>query len=120
MSEPVLTPIRPGAYAVVRLVDGRIVLTKKSRGPYTGMYDLPGGGIEHGEDHNDAVKRELEEEIGLVPESPELFGVFHSVVEYEKNGILQRNHLLGIVYSVTDVSESDMRSELRAGDDDVA
>ncbi len=52
-----------GVYgAVVR--DGKILLIKKARGPYTGMYDLPGGSQEKGESYTDTLKREIKEETG--------------------------------------------------------
>lgn len=33
--------------------------------PYAGRWELPGGKIEHEEDHEEAVHREIEEETGL-------------------------------------------------------
>jgi 8-oxo-dGTP diphosphatase len=52
---------RAGAYAVLTH-DGRILLTRLS---YTKVWTLPGGGIDHGEDPVDAVRREVHEETGL-------------------------------------------------------
>lgn len=60
------------------------------------------------------------EEIGLEISRPELFDVFHSTVEFEKNGAPVRQHLLGIVYVVRNVDPKSLRDELRDGDDDVA
>ena len=40
------------------------MLIKKARGPYTGMYDLPGGSQEKGESYLDTLKREFSEETG--------------------------------------------------------
>ena len=40
-----------------------------------GKWSIPGGGIEHGEDPVDAVKREVEEETGLKPEVEKLLAV---------------------------------------------
>lgn len=52
-----------GVYgAVVR--DGKILLIKKARGPYTGLYDLPGGSQEQGESYRDTLYREMMEETG--------------------------------------------------------
>ncbi|MGE5672489.1 MAG: NUDIX domain-containing protein, partial [Mycobacterium leprae] len=39
---------RNGAYGVC-IVDGRVLVIRKAKGPYKGLYDLPGGGIEFGE-----------------------------------------------------------------------
>ena len=52
---------RAGAYAVLAH-DGRILLTRLSS---TRVWTLPGGGIDHGEDPVDAVRREVHEETGL-------------------------------------------------------
>lgn len=52
-----------GVYGVA-IKDGNILLIKKSRGPYAGMYDLPGGKIEDGEEIEDALHREFVEEVG--------------------------------------------------------
>jgi ADP-ribose pyrophosphatase YjhB (NUDIX family) len=52
---------RSGAYAVLAH-DGRILLTRLA---YTKVWTLPGGGIDHGEDPIDAVRREVHEETGL-------------------------------------------------------
>lgn len=56
---------RLGAYAVV-VAGGRMLLTRISVNGYpTGMWTLPGGGVDHGESPHDAVRRELYEETGL-------------------------------------------------------
>jgi 8-oxo-dGTP diphosphatase len=54
-----------GVYGVNISNDGsQVLLILKSRGPYKGMYDLPGGGIEKAETNELALRREYEEEIG--------------------------------------------------------
>lgn len=54
-----------GVYALV--IDRGCLLTlRKKRGPYVGMLDLPGGGIEKDESEVEALERELKEETGLV------------------------------------------------------
>ncbi len=40
-----MNPIYTGVYGVY-IQNAQILLIKKARGPYRGMYDLPGGGIE--------------------------------------------------------------------------
>jgi 8-oxo-dGTP diphosphatase len=56
---------RVAAYALV-VRDDAVLLTRNSpRGPHPGLWNLPGGGIEHDEAPPDAVVREVAEETGL-------------------------------------------------------
>ncbi|MFC9949904.1 NUDIX hydrolase [Streptomyces prasinus] len=66
--------LRVAAYAVV-VRDGRVLL---ARSPVPGgdpEWVLPGGGMEHGEDPYDTVRREVEEETGYRIEVTGLLGV---------------------------------------------
>jgi 8-oxo-dGTP pyrophosphatase MutT (NUDIX family) len=53
-----------GVYALWRQ-DARIVLVRKTRGPYDGLLDLPGGSSERGESELATLRRELREECGV-------------------------------------------------------
>jgi len=65
---------RAGAYAVcLRERPVRSVLLARFVG--NGRWTLPGGGIDHGEDPRDAVRRETYEEAGLPLTDPVLLGV---------------------------------------------
>ena len=44
---------------------GRLLLAKRARPPYAGMWDLPGGFIEAGETPEVGMRRELREELGV-------------------------------------------------------
>lgn len=52
-----------GVYARV-LQDGQMLCVRKTRGPYTGLLDLPGGRPEFAETWEAALRRELQEEVG--------------------------------------------------------
>lgn len=54
-----------GVYAVI-LKDENILLVRKTRGPYAGLLDLPGGRPEPGESFDDALVREVREETGVL------------------------------------------------------
>lgn len=91
-----------GVYASI-VKNGKILLVKKSRGPYTGLYDLPGGSLEKGETYIQALKREIKKETGLDTIKTEnqrfksiIFEDF-TVASGEK-GLLQHN---AVLYDVT-------------------
>ena len=60
---PKITKTHFGVYGSI-IKNGKILLIKKARGPYTGMYDLPGGSQKKGESYTDTLKREIMEETG--------------------------------------------------------
>lgn len=57
--------IREAVRAVVLDPDDRILLVRFEF-PAAALWALPGGGVERGESHEDALRRELAEEAGLV------------------------------------------------------
>lgn len=80
--------------------DGKILLIKKNRGPYAGLYDLPGGMIEFFETVDVALRREMKEETGA-----DLLTAFFLTNEeyqcsYMKNGEKKDFHHLGMYYVV--------------------
>lgn len=59
--------------------DGKYLMIEEGKDYVEGTWNIPGGGIEHGEDPVQAVKRELKEETGLkVTNVNGLLGVFSS------------------------------------------
>ncbi len=55
---------RVGVYAFVAK-DRDLLLVQQKKGPYAGKFDFPGGGIEFGESLEQALRRELAEEISF-------------------------------------------------------
>jgi 8-oxo-dGTP pyrophosphatase MutT (NUDIX family) len=54
-----------GIYAlIIDTPENKILLIKKTRGPYTGMLDLPGGSPEKNEAKEETLTREIREEVG--------------------------------------------------------
>ncbi len=53
-----------GIYAIIEIKE-KILLVKKTRGPYQGMWDLPGGRPSHGESILQTLQREVLEETGV-------------------------------------------------------
>ncbi|PZM83596.1 hypothetical protein DLH72_03565 [Candidatus Gracilibacteria bacterium] len=94
--------IRTGVYALLKYKENIVVILKK-RGPFTGLYDLPGGKIEHGENSIFSLKRELEEEIGLSEkdfEIKKLLTVEEDFVKHIWEGKEKDEHIIAIVYEV--------------------
>ena len=60
---------RVAAYALATDDDARVLLVRIAPGyPASGVWTLPGGGLDFGEDPRDGVLRELSEETGLAGE----------------------------------------------------
>lgn len=57
-----------GVYGVVQK-DNSVLVVHKSRGPYKGLFDLPGGRPEHGEPLVETLIREFKEEVGFEPKN---------------------------------------------------
>lgn len=89
-----------GVYGIL-IHENKILLIKKSRGAYKGMYDLPGGGIEFGEKVEDALRREFIEETGIVIESQNFIDHGEYFCNYLNDSNESRElHHLGLYYKV--------------------
>lgn len=69
----------PGVSGIVRDVEGRILLTRRSD---NGRWSLPAGIIDPGEQPSDAVLREIREETGVVAEIDGVGGLATHPVVY--------------------------------------
>lgn len=67
---------RPTSTAII-VHKGKVLLTKRRRAPYKGWWDLAGGFLERGETFDDALERELGEELGLEIKRKRLLGFYH-------------------------------------------
>jgi ADP-ribose pyrophosphatase YjhB (NUDIX family) len=91
---------RLGSYALCVDRD-RILLARLSAIEVdVGAWTMPGGGIDFGEHPNDACRRELEEETGLIGEIEGVAGVFSHVYAQSRFAHGADLHFLGIVYRV--------------------
>jgi ADP-ribose pyrophosphatase YjhB (NUDIX family) len=86
------------ACAAVVLATGRLLLARRARPPYAGMWDLPGGFLEAGEEPLGALRRELREEIGVGVRRARLIGFVTDT--YGPRGVV----VLSAVYRVTPTS----------------
>jgi 8-oxo-dGTP diphosphatase len=95
-AEVVVRLQRPAAYAVLR--DGDDVLLTRLRDT-GGMWTLPGGGIDHGEDPQVALVREVYEETGLELTPGRLVAVSSKhFTGHAPNGRLEDFHAIRLVY----------------------
>jgi 8-oxo-dGTP diphosphatase len=67
---------KPVACAIVRDAQDRVVLARRGFEPGAGRWSMPGGFVDLGESVEDAVRRELREELALEVELEGLVGVY--------------------------------------------
>ncbi|MBW7954353.1 NUDIX domain-containing protein [Candidatus Gracilibacteria bacterium] len=94
--------MRTGVYAILKYKDS-IVVIRKGRGPFIGLYDLPGGKIEHSEKNVESLEREIIEEVGLNKgdfQIERLLSVEEDFVQHVWEGEEKDEHIIGIVYLV--------------------
>ena len=74
----------PGAVCVIPITDdGEVIMIKQFRYPFSSvLLEIPAGKLEPNEDPFDAVKRELEEESGVVAENIEFIGMTYTTVAF--------------------------------------
>ncbi len=100
-----------GAYGLI-IKDDKILLIKKFGGPYDGKLDLPGGTIEFCERPEEALKRELMEEVGIEVVDYKLFDADSVSFEWQfKEDILVKVHHTGIFFTVSNFN-NEIRKEV--------
>ena len=120
MTDPPRRLQRVAAYALC--LDGDAILLSRIAPGATassdGMWTLPGGGVDFGEDPRDAAIRELEEESGLVGEIVELAGVDSWTGSFVIPGELAQTdfHGIRILYRVRVVG-GELRDEVGGSSD---
>lgn len=99
-----------GAYGFI-IKDDMVALIKKARGGYKGKLDIPGGGIEHDETPEEALKRELMEEAGVTVSNYELITATSKTFKWQMfEDTIEDLHHIGILYKV-DVLEDVVKEE---------
>ena len=107
---------RIAAYGVVRDDEGRLLLARAA--PYLtlrGRWFLPGGGVLHGESPADSLRREIEEESGLMVKVGELLDALSDVRTVPDGTSL---HTVRLIYQV-DSWEGTLRPEAEGTTDAV-
>jgi len=75
----------PAVAGIIEVPDGRIVLTRRKYEPRRGFLDLPGGFVDIMERAEDALKREIHEELGICVTSIQWMATFPN--EYVFKGL---------------------------------
>lgn len=95
---------RIGVYGLV-IRQKKILLVEQPQGPYQGMFDFPGGGIEFGETFEQALSREFQEELNMGFESMSLLENLNIIIEVpetpERPAYLF--HQIGLIYAISNV-----------------
>jgi len=94
--------LNPAAAVAALIVDaeGRLLVVERAQEPKKGMWDLPGGFAEPGESAEEALRREVAEEVGLEITSLRYAGSYPNVYDYM--GVRYRTMDLGFVCEVAD------------------
>ena len=104
-------PKRPlvGVGAII-LRRNQILMAQRGKEPLKGWWSLPGGVLETGESLDQAVRREVLEETGLVVEPVRVFEIFERIMRDPSGAVEYHFVLIDYVCRVTS-------GEPRAGDD---
>ena len=73
------------ASALIFDQEGRLLFTRRAIDPHKGRLDFPGGFVEHNESAEEAITRELKEELGATVKKLTYFGTFPN--QYEFSGM---------------------------------
>ena len=99
-----------GSYGLI-IKNDQVALIKKARGGYTGLLDLPGGGIEHNETPVEALHRELQEEAGVTVTKEELITATSRTFKWQMTEkTIENLHHIGILYKV-EIKEDKFKEE---------
>lgn len=105
-----------GIYGLLQKED-TILLVRKSRGPYKGLLDLPGGRIHQGENLWETLTRELQEETGIKARNYTFLGNFSFLISYRDSDSLQKElHHIALIYYVIDFDSKEFNPSITEED----
>lgn len=74
---------RPVNAAILENEKGEIMLVKRKADPSIGKWDLPGGFVDLNESVEESLKRELQEELGIIPQEIRYFDSYSDTYIYQ-------------------------------------
>lgn len=98
---------RIAAYALLTRGDQVLLTRMSARTRIEGRWTLPGGGIDHGEDPRDALRREVHEETGLYVEPGRVIDVHAThFVGARADGVVEDYHGIHLIFDADIAAES--------------
>jgi NAD+ diphosphatase len=88
--------------ALIHDSEGRLLLTKRAKEPEKGMFDLPGGFVDPLESVEEALKREIKEELGVTVTDMQYFCSFPN--RYVYSGLTYFTIDLAFICIIDDIS----------------
>jgi mutator protein MutT len=88
--------------------DGSFLLSRRANNPGKGSWDMPGGFVEFGETAEEAIRREIREELQIEMERLEYFGSFPN--EYPYKDVMY--HTLDLIFLCRLADDSQMEVTL--------
>lgn len=102
---------RPRAAASAVLFRGEsVLLIERGDGPSEGLWSLPGGAIEWGETAEDAARREVEEETGLISHIEGLAGVY-DIIDHNDQDEVVLHYVIATYFGRADDGEPHPRGD---------
>jgi ADP-ribose pyrophosphatase YjhB (NUDIX family) len=98
--------------ALITDEEGRLLVTVRKGEPAKGTWDLPGGFVDEGESVEEAVHREIKEELGLDIVSAHYLCSFAN--RYEFGGVIYSTVDLAYICEVGDASKAEARDDVEA------
>jgi mutator protein MutT len=92
------------AAAIITNNKGQILFVKRAQEPKKGMLDLPGGFADHGESAEEAIKREIKEELCLKTASVKYLCSAANIYKYK--GVTYSTVDLGFFCKVNNISKA--------------
>lgn len=108
-----------GVYGIC-VQENKLLVVNKTRGPYRGRYDLPGGNVENDESMVEALHRELLEEAGVTVDILRQVGVAEYIVPFPlpARGTTHIHHIA--VYYEVQFIQGNFRSNEDLAENDAA